>query len=83
MLTNLLNEESMVRIAWAQAILSLPSLVIFNFLNTEWRIWLLGIVTMITWTGTALAHISAARANREIVAQNADVDIETDSVTIN
>lgn len=35
----------------------------------------MGVVTMITWTGTALAHISAARANRELVVQN-DIDIE-------
>lgn len=77
----MLNEKNMVRIAWGQAILSLPCLVIFNFLSTEGRIWLLGIVTMITWTGTALSHISAARANKEIVARTADVEAE--QVTVN
>lgn len=70
----LLNEKSMVRLAWIQAFLSIPCLIIFPFLTTQKQILLLGLVTMITWTATALAHISAARANLEIVTDKADVD---------
>lgn len=63
----------MVRVAWAQAILSVPSLIVFLFLNTKGQIVLLGVVTMITWTGTALSHISAARANLEIVTEKVNI----------
>lgn len=71
---NWLNEENMVKIAWTQVILSIPCLVVFPFLSTKWQIILLGVVTMITWTGTGLSHISASRANRELVVTDDDSD---------
>jgi hypothetical protein len=57
----------MLRLAWLQAGLSLPCLIVFPFLSLEHQVLLLGVVTMVTWTGTALAHISAARTNLEVV----------------
>jgi len=77
-LDRLLNEDNMVKIAWGQAYLSLPCLLVFPFLSLQYQVLLLGIVTMLTWTGTALNHISAARANREVVLQKNSIDVDVD-----
>lgn len=61
------SERAQNHVADIQIIASVICLVIFLFLNNHWRIFLIGIVTMITWTGTALAHKSGAEANEKLV----------------
>lgn len=61
-------------LAWLQIALSVPALFIFMFLNTKNQIQLIGLVTMVTWTGTAIAHLSAARGKKKVMELNVSVD---------
>lgn len=66
------SERMQNHVADIQIVASLICLIVFFFLNTHWRIFLIGVVTMVTWTGTALAHKSGAEANEKLVVDKDD-----------
>lgn len=61
------SERAQNHVADIQIVVSLICLVLFFFMNTRWKINLIGVVTMVTWTGTALAHKSGAEANEKLI----------------
>jgi hypothetical protein len=67
MLTTLFSEQNQEKMAWAQIVMSIVALAVFMFLGTKAQIVEIGVITMITWTGTALAHLSAAQGNKKLV----------------
>jgi hypothetical protein len=72
-----LDEKRMVRLAWLQLWMSLGCIPVFLVpIPTSTKVVVLGLMSALTWTGTALGHISAARANKAIVEVQADGDAE-------
>lgn len=66
-----LTRERMVWLAWTQLVLSLLCLPFFVApIASEWKLILLGVMSALTWTGTALGHLSASWAARDLDGGN-------------
>ncbi len=67
------NETAQKITAWVQIVAAILCLVLFFFLTVKQQIFLIGIVTMVTWIGTGLSHLSSAEANEKLV-EDTDYD---------
>jgi hypothetical protein len=63
-----LDEKRMLKLAWVQLWLSLVCIPVFLApFPSSLKLIVLGIMSALTWTGTALGHISSARAHKAVV----------------
>lgn len=61
------DRDFMVTLAWVQLVLSLVCVPFFVApIASSWKLILLGVMSALTWTGTALGHLAASWAARDL-----------------
>lgn len=62
-----LDRDDMVKLAWIQLFMSLACIPFFVApIRADLKLMLLGVMSALTWTGTALGHICASWAARDL-----------------